>query len=280
MRDVSYNIALGLFLSLALGPWTPNLYTRMGFCEFSRSTVSTMVYELFGKVGKTFVANPSFVLIPFAFLSLRKVCPQIASSLQSTLVLFGYIMSVLCLPILFIPGDAVDNHPMGDVLVGDTLTLSLVHAVLIVMYEVPAWSFVCGPLFGICYVLRMAEIERPNSIFGGIAILYLNIGCLYRAYQNIDMKGHAIFAQTLSIDKWAGIEIYSAITVVAGFIIICSSVAPPQHLFTARGGGQLLEICIYIILLNANVGSGLIASCGLLRDPHVTPRPFRLLLQR
>ena len=269
MVDITQGIALALFLGLLLGPWTPTLYTRLGVCEFGDARASTMVYELLGKVGDTFGANPSFLLVPFAFLLLRAFCPQNASLLQSALVLLAYIVSIVSLPVLLIQsGRARDvAHPMGDVLVGDALTWSLAHAVLVVMRKVPAWTFVCGPLFGLCYVLRMVETERPSSYVAGIGMLYLNIGCLYRAYRTMASEGHAIFVQTLGIEQWDGIELYSATSVIGGFVVICSSLPPPPPLCkrTVRGVGQLLETFFYVVLLNANVGAAAIASSGILR---------------
>ena len=275
-------VALTLFLTLSVGPWTPHLFTRFGLSEFESFSVVDMTVRMLGHMWVTFLTQWSFLAVPIVLIIVRASCPRLANVLQLCLLFVAQALSILALPLLWLP-NGLDSHrthhPLGDVLVSDVVTMSVVHAGLILARVLPAWSFSCGPLFGLCYTVQLDECKRLSSLFVGVAALYANIGALHRGYRLMnDVYKKEIFVQTHSIDEWLGIELYAGLTVVMGFLVICASLPPPSNVRSWSGAGSFLDMAFYIILLNANVGAAWIASRGVFRPGWKTASPMNCIL--
>ena len=156
---------------------------------------------------------------------------------------------------------------MGDIFVSDFVVMFVWHAILCLYDEyIPAWTIALGPLFGLGRYLFKKGC-RPSSVIGGIVALYSCIGSLYRGYALID---GAVFTQTIGFHEWHGYEIYAAVNIIGGFVVICASTPVPRRLI------EFIEVVLYLILTNANVAAGWIASKGIVRPRLCTPRtPFR-----
>jgi hypothetical protein len=253
------------------------MYRLFGLCEFENVSVVDMSVYMAKKIpmsfGRGFVP---FVLVPACFIVLRSAWSRGADILQACIAGVCEVASIITLPLFWIPYGGSASNVMGDVFVVDLVTMYIIHALLIFgARALPPWSLVCGPLFGLTRYIRTNADIRPSSLLGGVLALYANVGGLYRAYNVLhDEFGLDVFTQTVGYHEWRGYEIYAAVNVVGGFVLICSSIPPAMNLKTWRGIGILLELILYVILLNANVAAAWIASRGVFRAPLVAAKPF------
>ena len=262
-----------LFVSL-LGPWTRPLAIIFGLSEFEETTVSKMVLFMLKKTPISLAyGSPYFIGVPFFLVLLRAFFERWASALQRALLVSSMVASIVSVIFLWIPlqTDRAATNIMGDIFVGDMVTMWAVHAALCALGDLPLWSIVFGPLFGLC--IYIAQKKKPSSFLAGLVCIYVNIGTLYRGYLELESIGKEVFTQTLGIGEWYGYEIFAGVQVVLGFLILCASIPTNQFkLKTLRGTLSVLETVLYVILLNANVAFGWIASAGFLRGPLVRAR--------
>ena len=277
MMDVDWWLTSLLFGISLIGPWTVPVYRLFGLCEFEDVSVVDMSVYMAKKIpmsfGRGFVP---FVLVPACFIVLRSAWSRGADILQACIAVVCEVASIITLPLFWIPYGGSASNVMGDVFVVDLVTMYIIHALLIFgARALPPWSLACGPLFGLTRYIRTNADIRPSSLLGGVLALYANVGGLYRAYNVLhDEFGLDVFTQTVGFNEWRGYEVYAAVNVVGGFVLICSSIPPVTNLKTWRGIGILLDLILYVILLNANVAAAWIASRGVVRAPLVAAKPF------
>lgn len=277
MVGVDWWLTILLFGISLIGPWTVPVYRLFGLCEFEQVSVVDMSVYMAKKVPLTFGRGfVPFVLVPVCFIVLRSVSSRAANILQACIAVVCEVASIITLPLFWIPSGGSASNVMGDVLVVDLVTMYIIHGLLIFgARALPPWSLACGPLFGLTRYIRTNADTRPSSLLGGVLALYANVGGLYRAYNVLhDEFGLDVFTQTVGYHEWRGYEMYAAVNVVGGFVLICSSIPPAFNLKTWRGFGNLFELILYVILLNANVAAAWIASRGVLRAPLVAAKPF------
>ena len=268
-----------LFGISLIGPWTVPVYRLFGLCDFEDVSVIDMSVYMAKKIpmsfGRGFVP---FVLVPACFIVLRSIWSRGADILQGCIAVVCEVASITTLPLFWIPYGGSASNVIGAVFVVDLVTMYIIHALLIFgARALPPWSLACGPLFGLTRYIRTNADIRPSSLLGGVLALYANVGGLYRAYNVLhDEFGLDVFTQTVGFNEWRGYEVYAAVNVVGGFVLICSSIPPAMNLKTWRGFGILLELILYVILLNANVAAAWIASRGVVRAPLVAAKPFVL----
>lgn len=278
MRKLDGGLAVSLFGVSLVGPWTIPVYRLFGAGEYERVSVIDMAVHLAKKIPASFACGfYLFVIVPVFFIGLRAARARASNVVQASIAIACEVASLATLPLFWIPyGGAERANVMGDVLVVDLVTMYVVHAVLVFgARALPAWSLACGPLFGIARYLRSKTAGRPSSILGGILALYANVGGLYRAYVTLHEEfGLEVLTQTVRFDEWRGYELYAAVNVIGGFVLICASIAPPSSIRTWRGIVELLEIVLYVLLLNGNVAAAWIASEGFWRAPLVPVKRF------
>ena len=251
-------LALLLFV-LAIGPWTRGLAILFAFGEFERQSVIEMTWYLLRKTPVSlWYGAPYFVVVPFVLISVRVWFPRIGAWIRAVLQFVGIGLSLALLPMMFLPTDRLVTNPMAQVIAADLFAMWMWHAILCLIGDLPPWTLVCGPLFGLVFHLTQVN-PRRNSIIGGIGVLYLHIGVLYRGHADLEAMGHALLTNTISLVEWGGYEFYGLVTVVWSFLVISVSVPVPQTC------AELLETILYIILLNANVAAAWIASMGVFR---------------
>lgn len=281
MEDLTRIVALAFFFSLCVGPWAVKVYSALALGEFESFAVIDMTVWLLGRMWLTFYTQLSLLAVPLLFVCCRAAFPRSVSVAQWVLILLAECASVIGLPLLVaVVGREDGVHPIGNVILADAFGMVCIHALFIAARILPAWSFLCGPLYGLCYTIRLHEDRRYSSLVGASLILYLNIGALHRGYRMMkDLYGESLFQQTHSLDEWLGAELYSGLTVVAGFAVISASLpAPHTPLCTWRGVASIVEVVFYIVLLNANVGAAWIASRGIVRPSLHRPSLVRCVL--
>lgn len=268
-------LASVLVLFAFLGPWTRHVAVMFGLAEFERTSVIDMTLYMLTKIPESFLLGAAyFVAVPILLLLLRYFFPRAANIVHYCLTMLLMVLSVCALPIFFAPGgDSPRNvvNVMGEIFVADLVVMFAWHAVLCLCTRaLPTWSLAFGPLFGLGQYLFIEE-KRPSSIAGGVAALYLCIGGLYRGYRLIETQGHNVFTNTVPFDEWYGYELYALFSIGGGFLLLCASTPVPRRFI------EFVEVVLYLVLVNANVGAGWIASRGVVRPRLVTPRrPFRL----
>lgn len=277
--SVDWWVTILLFGVSLIGPWTVPVYRLFGLSEFEQVSVIDMSVYMAKKIPMSFGQGfVPFVLVPACFVVLRSVWPRCANILQACIAIVCEIASIVTLPLFWIPFGRSRHSAniMGDVFVVDLVTMYITHALLVFgARALPPWSLACGPLFGLARYIRTNADTRPSSLLGGVLALYANVGGLYRAYTALhDEFGLDVFTQTVGIHEWRGYEVYAAVNVVGGFVLICSSIPPASKIKTWRGVGDLVELTLYVILLNANVAAAWIASRGVWRAPLVAAKPF------
>ena len=274
---ISRTAAFGLFFALAVNSRTTDVFTMFGLREYEEFRITDMAWNLLQKAYITLTRHITFIGIPFVFMILRKVLPKAANMLQFAITITMQGLSIVALPLcFFLPGRNSGEHPLGNVLVADFITMLVVHAYYVLIGMLPPWSFSCGPLFGLGHTL--VKKEKPSTISGAIVAMYANVGALHRAYRMMGILGHDTLAHTLEINKWRGYELYSAVNVVGAFFIISSSIPVPSKIFSGRGLLELVEICFYIILVNANIGAAWLASAGIVRPSLIRLTPLTCLI--
>lgn len=263
-----------LFVSL-VGPWTPRLAIIFGLSEFENNTVSSMILFLLKKMPISLgYGAPYFIGVPMFFILLRACFGAWASRAQKAILIVSMAASIVSVFFLWIPlgnGRRATENVMGDVFVGDVVTMVAVHGGLCIVGILPRWSFAFGPAFGLS--LYVAKKKRVSSFLLGLACIYVNIGTLYRGYLRIEALGKEIFSQTVSIEEWYGYEIFAGLQVVFGFLLLCSSIPTKElNLTSVRGTLAIVETVVYVVLLNANIAFGWIASNGIFRGDLVRAR--------
>lgn len=274
-RSAVRSIAIGFALALSLGPWTRDVFRRLGASEYEAYAVSTMAATLARRAVATFATEWTFSVVPLLFLLVRSCCPRAAGVVQLGGVLVAQATSVACLPLIFVLENGASRdapHAMGDVLVADAVTMLVIHCALIACDALPGWTLACGPLFGLGHSLRRSH--RPSSILAGVAALYANVGALHRAYRTMSAQGNDTLVHTLPLSAWSGVEVYAAVTVVGGFLVICSSLPAIRTPCSRRRLAEAAELLAYTVLLNGNVAAAWIASTGVWRAPLVTVMPL------
>lgn len=250
----------------AIGPWTKDVGRLFALSEFETQSVIDMAWFMFKKIPISFLYGfPYFVGVPLVLIIVRYFFPRLAGVIQTFLIWLSCVASVVTLPLLCISYRPRDEpNIMGDVFAADMIVMWVWHAILCLYDEyLPPSSLVGGPLLGLAIYLRKPP-PRPSSIIGGIAALYACIGSLYAGYMKSEQLGLNVFSQTVAADEWYGYEMYALVTIVGGFILICASIPPPRSM------PELFETVLYIILTNANVAAGWVASAGVLRPPLVS----------
>ncbi len=261
------NLVAALFVFVCiLGPWTKFIAKIFGFNEWTETSAYDMaVYMLSDKMVPSFARGaPLFIGVPVIALVIRACSSRAAYTVQRAFLLIGGAVSVCALPLLFMTNktDRVRPNVMGEVFTADAISMWIVHVVLCFHVRVvPAWSVALGPSFGL--VLFLVQKSRDSSIVMAIIVLYANVGSLYRAYRILEVFDINVLTQTIPADEWNGYEIYSLMTVVSSFVIICTSIPTPQNRL------ELAETVLYIVLLNANVASAWATPRGFFRRPLV-----------
>ena len=256
-----------LICVVCIGPWTTSVAHLFALQRFEETAVVDMAWYMVKKIPLSFAYGaPYFIGVPLTLLVLRFRLPRYATLLQVVVLWIAMAASIVALPVLCIAYNSrQESNIIGQVLATDMMTMWVWHATLCLYEFVPAWTLVGGPLFGLCMYIQL-EGGRPSSLLGGVAALYSNISSLYDAYLNAEREfGDVVFSQTVGLNRWYGYEIYAAVTVVGGFIVICASAPAP------RRWTELVEMILYIILLNSNVAAAWIASVGIMRPPLVRP---------
>lgn len=274
MHRLDWWVALCLVAVSVVGPWTVPLSRLFALSEFERVSVVAMASYMAQKIPKTFALGfHFFVLVPMSFIGLRFCAARRADMLQSAIAIACEIVSIVALPLLWIYISRPVSSPnvMADVFVMDLVTMYLTHVAFI--FGVPtlqAWTLACGPLFGMARYLRIRADVRPSSILGSVAALFVNIGGLYRAYMVLDSAfGLDVFTFTVPFYEWQGYELYAAVNVIFGFVLLCASTPAPATVITRRGCAELIDVLLYVILLNANVAAAWIATRGVWRPSSV-----------
>lgn len=281
LEELTRIVALALFLSLCIGPWTIDVYSALAVGEFESFAVIDMAVWLLGRMWLTFYTQWSLLAVPLLLVCCRAAFPRALCVAQWLLILLAECASVIGLPLLVaVQGREHGVHPLGNVLLSDVFGMVCIHAALIAARILPAWSFLCGPLYGLCYTIRLPEDRRYSSLLSASLILYLNIGALHRGYRLMkDLYGESLFQQTHSFDEWLGAELYAGLTVVLGYaVIVVSLPAPHAPVCSWRGFATIVELMLYIVLLNANVGSAWIVSRGIVRPSLHRPFLVRCVL--
>lgn len=263
---------LALAAASFFGPWTVGVATLFGLSMYESSSVAEMVWYLVQKIPASFQKSPGlFIGVPVLLVALRGGFPRWAHRLQALVLLAGMASSVATLPLLLVttPGDAraAPHNVMGDIFVADLVTMYGWHLTLCFGLDeaVPAWTVLCGPLFGLCRYIWSETDARPNSLLGSSVAFYFNVGALYRGYKILEADGHDVFVHTVEFGEWRGYELYAAVNVIGGFLVICSSIPFPTSLST------FVDTLGYVVGLNGNIAAGWIASEGVYRPPLSVP---------
>ena len=259
-----------LVLIGAIGPWTRPIAIVFGLSEFERYSVVDMTTRMALKIPESYLLGaPYFIGVPLVLILLRYFLPRVANLVQYIVVISGMAASIATLPLLWIPvaSQRTDPNVMGDIFVSDFVVMAVWHSILCLYDEyLPPWSFAFGPLFGLgLYIFK--DDERPASVIGGVVALYSCIGSLHRGYAIAESLGDSVLTQTVGIGEWYGYEIYAAVNIIGGFVLICASTPVPKRLV------ESVEVILYTILTNGNVGAGWIASMGFVRGRLRTPKP-------
>ena len=273
MSSLDYIAASLLVFVTFIGPWSRHIAVLFGLSEFENHSVIDMSVYMIKKVPESFLLGaPYFVILPLLLILLRYFFPRAANLLHYSMTVVCMAGSIIAVPLLWIPmhGDRETPNIMGDIFTSDFVVMFAWHSILSLYCKtLPAWTICFGPLYALGAYLFISN-ERPNSIAGGIAVLYLCVGSLYRGYQLAESMGDSVFTQTVGLGEWYGYEIYAAINVIGGFVLIAASIPVPRRLI------EFVETLLYLILLNANVAAGWIASTGVTRRRLCTPRmPFK-----
>lgn len=282
-ESLSRITALGLFFTLCIGPWTPVVFSKLALGEFEAFSVIDMTVWLLGRMWLTYYAQWSLIVVPLLIVCCRAVFPIVVDTGQWVLILFAECASLIGLPLLLldIGRDDATTNPIADVLFADLVGMVVVHASLIGFRILPPWTFSCGPLYGLCYTLRLSESKRYSSPLAAGLLLYASIGTLHRAYRMMKaLYGHELFEQTHSFDEWLGTEMYAALTVILGYFVIFFSLQVPRTWRSLSGVASILELILYTVLVNANVGAGWIVPSGIFRPSLQRPILVRCLLPR
>ena len=260
-------------IAAACGPWTEAWARLMALREFEENSVLLMILHMLPKVPPTFVTGwIPFVAVPVGLLLARALSSRLADAVRLVFLAGCATLSVALHPLLLV-GVAERDAPnvIGDVLTADLLTMYAVHIGFVLVDALPPLTLFGGPLLGLCSLL-IQDGPRPSNLFLGIVALYANIGALRAGYRTMEGLGSATFAQTIALDEWHAYEVYAAVSIFGGFLVLCSSLPVP------RTCAQAMETALYLVLINANIAAAWAATEGVTRRRMTTPRvPWSVL---
>ena len=253
-----------LVFVLGLGPWMQGVFEVLGFDSFQNHKVVDMIVDMVIKIPRTFWTGALyFVIVPFVLLFMRKIRRRFSIIVYYFLLKLAPYVSVMSLIVcMSLPSSSrLNSNAVGEVFVLDLLYMFMWQVVLIINQEISYTSIIFGPLFALSMHLGK-EPPRYYSITTSVLVLYLTIGGLYKGYsrQNGD-----IFEIDVPLSEWTGLELYSGISIIYSFILICSSIPFPKSII------EFLEVCLYLILLNGNVAAAWICMTGFVRREPKKP---------
>lgn len=252
-KALELTLVYAFIFMLFVGPWTCGIGRILGLHVFSEISVHEMALYLIKRVPNTFLRGIiPFIAVPVTLIFIRWMFPKMAFLLREIVFACAMMASICGIPLLFMPLETYreEPNPMGRVLAADLIFMWMVHLYFCIHEILPPLTIVYGPLFGMCMFLKSPQ---KCSVHAAIAVLYASMGALYEAYNDLPEE-HATFVQTTPLAQWRSIELYGAISVVGGVLVLCVSIIPP------RSCTKCMQIFAYIILLNANVASAWMAA--------------------